>query len=496
MMSPVGTERADPYAALIVLIVGGTAWLLSRRSGPAAGALLSLFSVASVTESTRETIETPDPTSIEFESTFKGLMCEALGKDHAWRLVLVVDNLDRVAPDDARSIWSTLQTFLHHSDDDHQSWLDSLWVLLPYDREGISRLWGEPVAGIGGETQARPALAESFIGKSIQVRFEVPLPLLSDWRAYLEWNLRSVLPDCGEADGYRAYRLYAHRLAGTAEAPSPREVKQYVNRIGALHRQWQHELPFVSLAYYASLGTNGIEVARCLREDRLPSPFLAGLLPDDADSHLAAIAFNTDPVRARQLLHGPLIEHALSRETSGELVALVGRPGFWEALPQSPILRSGMGTRALLTAARRLLDVPAEQRPEADWREVTSLLARQGLAVEDWPPLTHESAEDLSGAAVAARRPELCGEHRGPRDRGDHPRGGCGNLGRRRARAPGAVRLADPARLRRARRRLRRTDTLRRPRRLGETRRQVEDRFGHTGSTRRGDRRTDPAGPG
>jgi len=385
------------YVALVALVATGAVWLLHGRSGPAGGALLSLFSVESVTESSSETIETPDPTSLEFESMFTELMHEALGDDPARRLVLVVDNLDRVSPDDARSIWATLQTFLHHSHADREPWLNSLWVLLPYDRGGIARLWDSSAVLVGDETQRRASLVDSFIDKSIQVRFEVPLPLLSEWRTYLESKLRSALPDCGEADGYTAYRMYARQLASDRQVPSPREVKQYVNRIGALHRRWQHELPFASLAYYASLGLDGIKVAERIGRGELPGPLLAGLLPEDIDGHLAAIAFNTDPVRARQLLLGPPIEHALSRETSEELLDLLDRPGFWEALPQSPTLLVDMGTAAMLTAARRLLEVPEEQRPEGEWREVTLLLGRQGLAVEDWPPLTSESADEMSG---------------------------------------------------------------------------------------------------
>ena len=350
-------------AVLVVLIIGGTALLLRSRSGPAGGAFLSLFSVESVTESTRETIETPDPTSVEFESTFRDLMREALGAEPARRLVLVVDNLDRVSPDDARSIWATLQTFLHHSHDDREPWLDSLWVLLPYDRDGIARLWDESATVVSDDTQPGATLADSFIDKSIQVRFEVPLPLLSDWRTYLESTLKLALPDCGEADGYAAYRLYAHRLADSDRAPSPREIKQYINRIGALHRRWQHALPFASLAYYASLGTDGVKVADFLRRGTLPESGPAGLLDDDVDAHLAAIAFNTNPERARQLLLGPLLDRALRRDTSDELVALLDRPGFWEALPQSPIVQPGMGTPVLLNAAARLLDVPEPQRP-------------------------------------------------------------------------------------------------------------------------------------
>ena len=379
------------------VVVVAASLVLRRASGDENDTWLSLLSVQSVTESRTETIETPDPTSIEFEATFRDLMRDALTSNRSRRLVLVVDNLDRVAPEDARSIWSTLQTFLHHSHDDRPPWLDSLWVLLPYDRAGLARLWDEPDEADRSGTKAQDELVGSFIDKSIQVGFEVPLPLLSDWRAYLESTLSLALPECSDADSYAAHRMYARQVANADQAPSPRQIKQYVNRIGALHRQWQHELPFASLAYYASLDANGVEIAQRLRRNELPHPLLAGLLPEQVDAHLAAIAFNTDEARARQLLYGPLIERALARETSEDLMELLDRPGFWEALPQVGALLVGMGTPALLTAARRLMAIPEDRRPAAEWTEVISLVARQALAVEDWLALTLEYADDLLG---------------------------------------------------------------------------------------------------
>ena len=385
------------FAALVVLLV-------RRHSRPEGDPWLSLFSVRSVTESDRETIETPDPTSIEFESTFKDLMHEALGADPARRLVLVVDNLDRVAPEDARTVWATLQTFLHHPDQPRAPWLDSLWVVLPYDRDGISRLWDGSTQGLPEIALGRGSLAESFIEKSVQLQFEVPKPLLSSWREYLESTLKAALPQHG-ADSYVAYRLYAHRLATAGRAPSPRELKRYVNRIGALHRRWQHALPFPSLAYYASLGVSGSNVAECLRRDRLPEASVAGLLGDNVQGNLAAIAFNTHPDRARQLLLGPLIERALMGNDAGELVALLDRPGFWDALLQSSLVEAGPGTTpSLLTAAIRLGEIPEQARPDAEWREVTSLLAQGARSAETWPSLSRRFSSDLSGLLALVDR--------------------------------------------------------------------------------------------
>jgi hypothetical protein len=54
-----------------------------------------------------ETIENPDPTSVEFEHTFVDLMDDALSVDDR-RIVLVLDNLDRIDVAEARAILATL----------------------------------------------------------------------------------------------------------------------------------------------------------------------------------------------------------------------------------------------------------------------------------------------------------------------------------------------------------------------------------------------------
>ncbi len=126
-----------------------------------------------------ESIETPEPTSVEFEKVFLELMDEALG-EHDRRLVLVLDNLDRVQAVDALAIWSTLQTFLQHSQSEKPVWHEKLWVILPYDRTAIERLWRdeEPADGNSAAKDRVARLATSFLDKSLQLRFEVPPPVL------------------------------------------------------------------------------------------------------------------------------------------------------------------------------------------------------------------------------------------------------------------------------------------------------------------------------
>ena len=381
-------------SVLVLAVIFLAVRLLLRWPDATGDSWLVPFSVRSVTESDRETIETPDPTSLEFERVFRKLMSDALGGCPERRLALVVDNLDRVAPEDARSVWATLQTFLHHPHDPRATWLRSLWVVLPFDRAGINRLWD-------GSDEA----ADSFLDKSIQVHFEVPLPLLTDWREYLASLLHDALPEHA-GDDYTVYRLFQYRPSSRERAPSPRELKLYVNRIGALHRRWQHELSFGSLAYYASLGKAADDVAQDLRSDRLPTPDVTPLLDAHIEGHLAALAFNTAPERALQLLHGPRIDNALMREEADGLLDLAGRPGFWEALMGSAFVRvPSSAAPSLLLAASRLAEIPEEIRPAAEWGEVTELLARAGRESDGWPPLTPESASRLSYLLSLVGRP-------------------------------------------------------------------------------------------
>src|SRR5262249_13091390 len=53
-----------------------------------------------------QTVETPDPTSVEFLDVFEELAADALCDGH--QLLIVVDNLDRVGAADALKLWATL----------------------------------------------------------------------------------------------------------------------------------------------------------------------------------------------------------------------------------------------------------------------------------------------------------------------------------------------------------------------------------------------------
>jgi hypothetical protein len=272
--------------------------------------IMGIFYSRAVTESRTESIETPEPTSLEFESTFNKLMHEALALSQR-RLVLVVDNLDRVQADDALRIWTTLQTFLKPAAD-RPRWLEQVWIVLPFDRVGLERLW---------RTRGTEDVSASFIDKSLQVKFEVPVPLVSDWHAYFVELLERALPAHG-GDFHTIYRLYAIRGRKAAQPPTPRELLLFVNQLGALHRQWGDSLPLPHLAYYALLVRESLHVPSELLAGNVPSPSELGLLGDGIRDHLAGLAFGVDPGRGRLLLLEQPVLDALSAGSAQSLRSL------------------------------------------------------------------------------------------------------------------------------------------------------------------------------
>ena len=188
------------------------------------------------------TIETPEPTSVEFQSWFCEIAAEALTENH--RILLVVDNLDRVDPSDALKLWSAMRTFVDFSGIETPTWMPKLWVLAAFDENGIKHLW---------EKADNESLAATFLEKTFQIRFRIPAPLLSDWRKFLTTQLEKAFPKGTEDEFYKISRIYGV-LKADKRAPTPRDMKVFVNQIGAAYRTSPPEdIPLPHIALYSLL---------------------------------------------------------------------------------------------------------------------------------------------------------------------------------------------------------------------------------------------------
>ncbi len=347
--------------------------------------------------------ETHDPTSVEFESIFRDLCDEALEDEGERQLVLAIDNLDRVDPENALAVWSTLQTFLQYSEHERPKWFRRLWVLVPFDRTGILSLWGD---GITGEREG--AVAQSFLDKTFQIRFRIPPPAISNWRNYLSAALAEALPEHSEEDFHGVYRAFALRSGLEAAKPKPRDLKLFVNELGAVHRQWQHAdgLTLSDLACFVLLQRDEVaETALRSAAGNEDALFAEELLGDGWRDTLAVLYFNAPIRQAREMVLRDPIETALSAADGEALRALEAAhgDGFWAVFEDSVPAGAGewgdVGPQDFARAATALDtsglfgDSAPPQRREA--ASVLERVSAAAVAVRAWQPFTEEAAGGL-----------------------------------------------------------------------------------------------------
>ena len=248
-------------------------------------------------ESTKtETVEAPEPTSVEFQKWFHELAEEALAGDK--RLLLAIDNLDRVNPDDALRLWSSMRAFIDFPSSESTAWITKLWVLAAFDEHGIERLW----QNAGGDS---PAV--TFLDKTFQIRFRIPAPLLSDWRAFLMKQLKKAFPSEQEADFHMVSQIFAI-LKAEKKPPTPRDIKVFVNQIGAVYRTSPKQISLPQQALFVALIEQDWDPSKDLPEpERLQ--FYRG---PDWKENLVALYYNMPRETAVQVFLRDKVEKAMA----------------------------------------------------------------------------------------------------------------------------------------------------------------------------------------
>ncbi|HWW12423.1 MAG TPA: P-loop NTPase fold protein [Brevundimonas sp.] len=372
-----------------------------------------LFTDAQSRSTRTRTFRAVEPTSLEFGREFQRAMRAVQEAGH--RLVIVIDNLDRVAEDEALAMWATIRSFFHTADDTEDGRHEPVHptVILPIDRHAVEALFSGPDEA--GKPQGKER-ARSFMDKTFDVTFEVTEPVRSDWREFLHTQMKWMFQDAYQDSwGFWTRRLFESQLerlqpaAGEMvpkpSAVTPREINKLLNRIGALYLQWSRSsIPVEVMALYV------------IRRDEIDGGLLEFLQSADAGiedvapdwaRQLAALHYGVEPEVAGQVLLGEPIRQAILRRDESAVPGLAAVPGFGEtlefiteALPEPPATGTAFTVLShavfVLAAAK-----PGDQQWAVNaWR---NLIARFiVLAPSATPSAGLLSAIDLLSAHVEA----------------------------------------------------------------------------------------------
>lgn len=352
-------------------------------------------------EEETKTIRTPDPTTIEFQDIFRKIVSTTLGSGRR-QLIVVVDNLDRLPPEQALSTWATMRTFFDTGGANGHNWMDRFWLIVPLNFDALRGVFTSS-AGKTIETEldadkqsdnesSDSEAVEAFANKTFRTVFRVAPPVLSDWEEFMKDQFAEAfglddLSASEQRDFHTVYLLY--RISGIdgSGIPTPRDIKTFINRLFSLHRQWGNEISLPMLAAYQlkndDISENGEELTD---PDFLKRRMKTELRGEDWQKQFAALHFNVDQSRAIQVLIGEQVQTALETGNEEEsLEELSDTPGFATVVDQTipRIVESGdPSVMALAALALDTVAIDAEDTKSAAWWRLRTELRN----AQNWYP--------------------------------------------------------------------------------------------------------------
>ena len=349
----------------------------TRHRPPHQGqSLLAIIANKQVERQKNRVVRTPDPTTIEFQTTFREMIVAAARDGH--RLLIVVDNLDRLPGAEAINMWTTIRSFFlgaipaaNPIDGGPPSLLALPTIILPIDTHALERVFD------GGELGGSKTVAESFMDKTFDVTFHISPPVLSEWHAYLAKLMREALGD-KLTDQWSADigRIFEKR---NIRRVTPRDLNRMVNAIAALWLQWEPVgIPFLTVAYYAMMRHSfDPDYIRAINS---PAFDLSEHDPNWQRS-LAALHFGVEPKTSLQILLEPELRTAILDCNHQVFESQVQTKGFEQVL-YGQIDTPDTMERGLANLCELLDQAAIDEKPWADftWRKIRHVFLRSDLA--------------------------------------------------------------------------------------------------------------------
>jgi hypothetical protein len=266
--------------------------------------------------------------SIEFEKYFKEIL-ELYNTKKEKKIVIVLDNLDRVDAEVSLKIWSTLQTFIQHKNPTSKDYkiFKNIFTIIPYDEESLMKIWENYTVNELGVSVLDNKFASSFFDKSFQVRIDVPKPIISNWLDFIGKMIEKSFPSWDKNDKDAIIEVIEKTRKDILDSPNPREIKTYLNQIGFLRNHFKEEISTKSIAFYTYKrylkGLSNDKIGAYLLNRSKISKEDINLIDEETILEIASIIYGVDKNQGAQILLTPKIIQALNKNKPEILKELI-----------------------------------------------------------------------------------------------------------------------------------------------------------------------------
>ena len=315
----------SPYAAALLTWVGrlGNEEMKGKS-------ILVAFNRQTDEVTTEQLIREDEATTIEFNTVFDELLNDA--KSRGYRIVIVLDNLDRLADAQIREIWATMRNFFASTPGtERKEILKNVWLIVPIDRQHIEAVFAD---GSDSEESATERRDRGFVEKTFEVLLRVPPPLLSNWQSFFSQQLSNAFGQkLSPSASYRIIRLFELYQTIHPAAITPRAIKSYINKVISQAKLSGDTVPLEYQAMYVLYKDRISADIRALQDFTvLDEPIRATEINPNWTKYLAAAHYNVLPEDALEVLLSSDIEKAFLANDITRLTELSKTGGFTSIL--------------------------------------------------------------------------------------------------------------------------------------------------------------------
>ena len=273
--------------------------------------------------------KSPDLDTVEFEQLYSKLL-EAIGVGNR-RLVIAIDNLDRLSDEKLSHAWESIQVFTG-SNLDNVGATHKPWIILPIARRAFDELAGKSAVGSGKGI--------GMVSKLFTRQFELPQPITTDWKAVFIDYFSKAFPDAGRECVLSVFSIVNMADTGVTQR-TPREIKRFINEMVSMSRL-HDDISLTSIAIYCYYNTlsdrDTADIIQALLSGKTPNllKMIASSThdPDECKKELSMLNYGLfDRAKAQEIFASQAISQAASSASEPNIKAIVGsNPGTWNDL--------------------------------------------------------------------------------------------------------------------------------------------------------------------
>ena len=233
---------------------------------------------------TEEYVSSEEPSIQEFRNWMQAIS-DYIGCSHKPELILVFDNMDRLAPEKVKQLWSSIYAFFAGEA------FENIWVIIPYDEKHLVSAFSE-----GDEKKG-----DNFIKKTFSMVYRVSPPVISDYELLFHSYFDEAFGK--HEDENRINQIF--RVLNPN--PNPRDVIYFLNQMVSLVRMWGDKIPLADIALYVCRKVSHHRGDKTLDEYLLSNDVFENVKAlfvhqEDTKVNLTKIAYGlTDDEMARQI---------------------------------------------------------------------------------------------------------------------------------------------------------------------------------------------------